>query len=46
LKQPNIFNGDHGLVGEGLQKGDLFVGEGTNYHSADVDDPDCQTFPQ
>ena len=31
LKQPHVLDGDHGLVGEGLEQGDLLVGERTDF---------------
>ena len=30
LEQPNVLDGDHGLIGEGFQELDLRRGEGTN----------------
>src|SRR5215831_16385882 len=34
LKQPHIFDGDDGLVSKGFEQGNLLVGEGSNFQSA------------
>jgi hypothetical protein len=39
LEEPDIFDGDDGLVGEGFQKCDLLVREGTNLRTAYVNRP-------
>ena len=36
LEQPNVFNGDHGLVGEGFEKLDLRRSEGAHFHATRV----------
>ena len=33
FEQAHVFDGDHRLVGEGLDKRDLFVGERSDLHS-------------
>ena len=33
FEQAHVFDGDHRLVGEGLEKRDLFVGERPDFHS-------------
>ena len=40
LEQPNVLEGDGGLVGEGLQQGDLALGERADLHPADQDRPE------
>jgi hypothetical protein len=30
VKQPDVYDGDHRLVGEGFEQGDLFIGERVN----------------
>src|SRR5262249_52339420 len=34
LEQPYVLNGNYGLVGEGFEQGNLLVGEGSNFQSA------------
>ncbi len=46
FEQPHILDGDHGLVGEGFEKGDLLLGERPNLRTADPNNPDCHTFSQ
>src|SRR4029453_1474182 len=46
LEQPNILDGDHGLVGEGLEQGDLVLGEGAHFASADEDCANCDALTQ
>jgi hypothetical protein len=36
-EQAHVLDGDHGLVGEGLEKCDLLVGEGSHLHPANGD---------
>src|SRR5215471_18516158 len=44
LDYPDILDGDHGLIGEGLEKRDLLVREGTDLRSPDVYQPDWNSF--
>ena len=37
VEQPHVLDGDHGLVGEGLQQQDLAVGEGAGFASRKCD---------
>src|SRR4030095_977795 len=46
LEQSHVFDGDNGLVGEGFEKGDLFVGERTNLRAADGNSPNRETLAQ
>ena len=46
LEQPDVFNRDHCLVGEGLKECDLFVCERTDFRAANPDDPQRNAFPQ
>src|SRR5262245_51528617 len=39
LEQPHVFDRDHGLIGEGLEKGDLLLIERTNFRAANHNDP-------
>src|SRR5262249_5239104 len=39
-EQPHVLDGDHGLVGEGLQELNLLVGKGTNLLASNQDPPD------
>ena len=39
FEEAHVFNCDDGLVGESFEKGDLFLGEGTDLGSADRDQP-------
>ena len=41
LEQTDIADGDHGLIGEGLQQGNLFIAERVNFRSAKDDHPDA-----
>src|SRR5262249_44193298 len=45
LEQPHVFDGDYGLVGEGLQKVNLLVGEWTDLGTADQNRANCGSFP-
>ncbi len=40
LEQPDVLNGDGGLVGEGLQKGDLPLREEADFRARKLDRPD------
>ena len=40
LEQPHVLDGDHGLIGEGLEELDLLVREGTDLHSANQNHTD------
>ena len=44
LEQAHVLDSDHGLVGEGLQQFDLFIGEWPDLSSANMNDPDGQAF--
>src|SRR5713226_2852261 len=46
LEQADVLDSDHRLVGEGLEEGDLLVGERTNFRSANHNGPDSFIFPQ
>src|SRR4030095_611872 len=46
VKQPHVLDGDHGLVGEGIKKGDLLVREGTDLCAANHNCPDWKTLTQ
>ena len=46
LEQPHVLDGDHGLVGEGLEQLDLLVGEGTNLDVGGSDYTDRDAFAQ
>src|SRR5262245_6252251 len=46
LEQPHIFNRDDRLVGEGLEQGNLFVGERLNFFSPYIDDPNGYPLPE
>ena len=46
FEQPHVLDGDHGLVGEGLEKSDLLVGERSDFRAANVDHSDRNTFAQ
>ena len=41
LEQLDIADGDHGLIGEGLQQGNLFIAERVNFRSAKRRSPRC-----
>jgi hypothetical protein len=43
VEQPHVLNGNDCLVGEGLEEGDLPVGEGTERRPRDPDRPDGAT---
>ena len=36
-EESHVLYGDHGLVGEGFEKCNLFIGEGTNFRTANDD---------
>src|SRR5262249_39978051 len=44
LEQPNVFNGDHSLIGERFKKCDLFFGKRINNDTANEDNPNRNTF--
>ena len=44
FKQPRILDGDHGLIGEGLKKGDLPLGEELCLGAAQRDHSNRDTF--
>ena len=46
LEQPHVLDGDHGLVGEGFEKRDLFVRERTDLRSPNANHPDRNSLPQ
>ena len=46
LEQSHILDGDDGLVGEGLEKRDLIVGEGSNLQTANPNHPDWDAFAE
>src|SRR5215468_6946961 len=45
-EQPHILDGDDGLVGEGLEQGDLPIGEAPGRVSTDADGPDSLALAQ
>src|SRR5262249_3385148 len=45
LEQPRVFNGDNGLVGEGLQQFYFIVGERSGIGAPDVEDTNRCAFP-
>ena len=46
LEEPDVLDGDHGLVGEGLEELDLLVRERLHLRPADHDGPDRRPFAQ
>ena len=46
LEQPDVLDGDHGLVGEGLHQLDLLVGERPDLRPSDHENTDDRGFPQ
>ena len=46
LEQPHVLNGNHRLIGEGLEKRDLLVGEGLDFRAADANRTNCDAFTQ
>src|SRR5262245_58784453 len=46
LKQPHVFNRDDGLVGEGLEKRNLLVGERSDFCAPDYNNSDCDALAQ
>src|SRR5262249_18954916 len=40
FEEPHVLDGDHGLVGEGLEQGDLFFRERANFQPANQNGPD------
>src|SRR5262249_42546197 len=46
LEQPHVLDGDDGLVDERFEKSDLLVGERANLKSANIDNPNGNTFTQ
>ena len=46
LEHANIADGDHGLIGEGLQQGDLFIAERLYFGAAKHDNSDALTLAQ
>src|SRR5262245_37070802 len=45
LEEPHVLDRDDGLIGEGLEKGNLLVGERAYFGPADVDDTDGRALP-
>src|SRR5262249_50720814 len=45
-EQPDILDGDHGLVGKGLQKFDLALRKWARFGPIHIDCPDCDAFVQ
>jgi hypothetical protein len=43
LEQPRVLDSDHSLVGEGLEKLNLSVGELADFSASDADYADCLT---
>ena len=46
VEQPRVLDGDHGLVGEGLQQTDCLVVKGSCFAARDADRADCNTVAQ
>ena len=46
LEQPNVLDGDDGLVGEGFEQFDLSVRERTHFNAAYNDDTDRRTLSE
>ena len=46
LEQADVLDGDHGLVGEGLEQRDLLIAERTNLRPTNVNRPDGNSFAQ
>ena len=46
LEQPHVLDGDHRLIGEGLEKGDLLFSERTNFRAANMDHANRNTFAE
>ena len=44
FEEADVLDGDDGLVGEGLEKRDLLIGEGTNLGSANLNRADGNSF--
>src|SRR5579859_5799677 len=44
VEESHVFDGDDGLVGEGLQEVDLVLREQTWLRSGDIDRPDCHAI--
>ena len=44
LKQPNVLDGDHGLVGKGFEQRDLFFRKGTNLGPTNLNCAYCDSF--
>ena len=40
LEKSHVLDGDHCLVGKGFEKGYLFIREGTDFFSANMNNPD------
>ena len=45
-EQAHVLDGDHGLVGEGLEEPDLLLGEGKDLHAANQDCPEGHTLAE
>src|SRR5215831_16312134 len=46
FEESHVLDGDHGLIREGFEKGDLFVSERSNFLAADCDHSDRNTLSQ
>src|SRR5262245_30270190 len=46
LEQPHVLDGDHCLIGEGLEKSDLLITESPDLRSANDNSPDRVTLTQ
>jgi len=46
LEQSHVLDGNHGLIGEGLQQSDLLVSERTGLDSKNYNRADRKTFAQ
>ena len=45
-EQPHVLDGDHGLIGEGLEEGDLVVGEPAGLDATHRHGPDGRAVPE
>ena len=46
MEQPHVLNGDHGLIGESFEEGNLLVGKRANLGATNPYAPDGHTFSQ
>ena len=46
FEQPDVLDGDDGLVGESFEQFDLLLGERADLHAADMNRPDGNSLAQ